>query len=52
MNTIEKISPYLIPYDQLSEIVKEQDRDVIRSIPELLDRIGMAVYQKDNIANI
>jgi hypothetical protein len=51
-NTIEKISPYLVPYDQLSETVKDQDRDVIRSIPELLDRIRMAMYQKDNIANM
>ena len=51
-NTIEKISPYLVPYNQLSETVKDKDREVIRNIPEVLDRIGMAVYQKDNIANI
>ena len=51
-NTVEKISPYLVPYDQLSETVKDQDRDAVHSIPELLDRIGMAVYQKNNIANM
>ena len=51
-NTIEKISPYLVPYDQLSETVKGQDRDVIRNIPELLDRIGMAIYQKNKISKM
>ena len=51
-NTLEKISPYLVPYDQLSETVKDQDRDVIRSIPGLLGRIGMAVYQKNKISKM
>ena len=42
----QKISPYLVPYAQLSEEVKEKDRDVIRNIPALLNRIGMAAYRK------
>jgi hypothetical protein len=46
-NTSQKISPYLVPYVELSEMVKDQDRDVVRSIPNLLDRIGMAIYQKN-----
>ena len=41
-----KISPYLVPYDELSEEIKNLDRDTIRNIPVLLDRIGMAVYEK------
>lgn len=40
---IGKKSPYLIPYGQLPEKVKEMDRDAVRNIPALLDAIGMAV---------
>ena len=47
-NTSKKTSPYLVPYVELSETIKDQDRDVVRSIPKLLDRIGMAIYQKDH----
>lgn len=42
-----KISPYLVPYDELSEEIKELDRDTIRNIPFLLNEIGMAVYVRD-----
>jgi hypothetical protein len=49
-NTSEKTSPYLVPYDELSETVKDQDRDVVRSIPELLARIGMGIYRKNNFS--
>lgn len=51
-NTEKKISPSLVPYDELSEEVKELDRDAIRNIPRLLEMIGMAVYvrQKDESA--
>lgn len=49
-NTIEKTSPDLVPYKELGETVKDQDRDVVRSIPELLARIGMGIYQKNKIS--
>lgn len=42
-----KTSPYLIPYGQLPEDVKELDRDAVRNIPALLDAIGMAVVLGD-----
>jgi hypothetical protein len=42
----QKVSPYLVPYQELSEDVKELDRDTVRNIPALLDRIGMAIYHK------
>jgi hypothetical protein len=41
-----KITPYLIPYEDLDEDIKEKDRDVIRNIPELLDQLDMAVFVK------
>ena len=42
-----KISPYLVPYDELSEEIKTLDRDTIRNIPALLGMIGMAAYVKE-----
>ncbi len=40
-----KKSPYLVPYDELTEEIKELDRDAARNIPILADRIGMAIYE-------
>ncbi|MBR0081137.1 MAG: hypothetical protein IJP98_00200 [Clostridia bacterium] len=45
-NPEQKTSPYLIPYAMLDEEIKEYDRDAIRNIPALADRIGMAVYER------
>jgi hypothetical protein len=44
----KKISPYLVPYDDLSEEVKNLDRDTIRNIPILLEMIGMAIFLKED----
>ena len=41
-----KISPYLVPYEELDEKIKENDRDAIRNIPILLEKIGMAAFIK------
>ena len=45
----KKISPYLVPYDELSEEIKNLDRDTIRNIPVLLGMIGMAAYMKEEV---
>ena len=45
-DTEKKISPYLVPYDELTEEIKDHDRDTIRNIPNLLSMLGMAVYVK------
>lgn len=45
-NIEKKTSPYLVPYENLSEEIKDLDRDIIRNIPNLLSLIGMAVYIK------
>ncbi len=42
-----KVSPHLVPYSQLSEEIKDLDRDTIRNIPVLLGKIGMAVYVQE-----
>jgi len=36
-----KISPYLVPYDDLSEETKDYDRMAVRIIPDLLARVDM-----------
>ena len=44
-NVEQKITPYLVPYGELSEEIKEYDRDTIRNIVPLLSMVGMAVYR-------
>lgn len=41
----KQITPYLIPYNELTEEIKEYDRDTIRNIIPLLKMVGMAVYR-------
>ena len=48
-DTGKKVSPYLVDYDELSEEIKNLDRDTIRNIPVLLGKIGMAVYVKEKL---
>ena len=45
-NAEKKTSPYLVPYDQLPEDIKELDRNPVRNIPLLLDKIGKAIEVK------
>lgn len=40
-----KISPYLVPYDALSEEIKEYDRVAVRIIPKLLAHVDMKVVR-------
>ena len=44
-DTEEKTSPYLVPYDQLSEEIRELNRESIRNIPKLANMIGMEIYE-------
>ena len=37
------ITPYLVPWDMLTEEIKEYDRDPARKIPELMQSIGLKV---------
>lgn len=41
----KKISPYLIPWSELEEEVKDWDRNPVRRIPELLEIAGFEVYK-------
>ena len=39
----KKLHPSLIPYQQLAETEKKKDRDVVRSIPKLIEKAGFRV---------
>ncbi len=40
-----KRSPYLIPWAELSEEVRDLDRDTVRKIPQFLAKVGLAVVR-------
>lgn len=46
VNAEAKTTPYLIPYEKLPKEIKQLDRDIILNIPNVLKRIGMAIYQR------
>jgi hypothetical protein len=39
----QKVSPYLVRWEELPDDVKQLDRDAVRSIPVLLRRAGLAI---------
>jgi len=41
-----KVSPYLIPWDDLTEEVKGYDRTFMRSIPEIMIKAGFRIFKK------
>jgi hypothetical protein len=40
-----RISPYLVPYDELTEEVKQYDREVVLQIPELVALVGERIVR-------
>jgi len=41
-----KLSPYLVPWDELSEEVRDLDRDSVRAIPRLLAGSGFSIVRR------
>ena len=41
-----KLSPYLVPWEQLSEDVRDLDRDAVRLIPSILAAAGYAIVPR------
>ena len=39
----KKISPYVVSYDQITEDIKELDRNAVRNIPAVLARAGFQI---------
>jgi hypothetical protein len=44
-NLDKKTSPYLIPWDQLPEDIKEYDRNTVRELPGFLAKAGFQIYR-------
>ncbi|MCI0601534.1 NAD-binding protein [bacterium] len=44
-NAETKETPYLVDYNQLTEEIKDYDRNAVRQIPQLLARIGFQIYR-------
>ena len=44
-NIEEKTTPYLVPWNELSEEIQEYDRKSVRVIPELLGEAGYEAYE-------
>lgn len=45
----KKLHTDLIPYDQLSEDVKDWDRDAIRNIPKLLSKLNLKLVNREKV---
>jgi hypothetical protein len=43
-----KLSPYLVPWSELSEEVRDLDRDSVRLIPRLLADSGLSIVRRDS----
>ena len=46
-DVVQKISPYLVPWKDLPENVKEWDREAVIKIPEILARVGLEIRRDD-----
>ncbi len=44
-NVEQKTSPYLVPYEQLTEEIKEYNRTTVRELPRFLARAGYQIYR-------
>jgi hypothetical protein len=43
---VRKLSPYLVPWENLPEEIKDLDRDAIRALPTFLARAGFAITRR------
>lgn len=44
-NIKKKTSPYLVPWNELSEDIKELDRNSVRALPSLLAKADFQIYR-------
>jgi len=43
---VRKLSPFLVPWERLSEDIREHDRNAVRAIPRVLAAAGLAVRRR------
>ena len=41
----KKLSPYLVPWNELPDKIKEYDRQAMRAMPEFLAKVGFEIYR-------
>ena len=41
-------SPYLVSWDELSEEIREYDREAVRNLPKILGSGGIGIYRDKN----
>lgn len=41
----KKITPYLVPWNKLSEEIKEYDRNTVRNLPKFLEMVGFRIHR-------
>jgi hypothetical protein len=46
-DVLKRMTPYLVPWFELAEDIKEYDREFVRAIPEVLGEVGESVYRGD-----
>lgn len=46
-NSAARTSPYLVPWNRLTEKIKDYDRNTILQLPEMLKRSGYEIYMKN-----
>jgi voltage-gated potassium channel Kch len=46
-DTPRKTTPYLVPWDELAEDVKEKDRNAVRGLPVFLARAGLKICRRN-----
>jgi hypothetical protein len=44
-NVQEKISPYLVPWEELKEDIRQLDRNTVTGLPVFLGKVGLGVYR-------
>ncbi|MBW3660533.1 MAG: NAD-binding protein [Gemmatimonadetes bacterium] len=40
-----KVTPFLVPWEELSEEIRERDRHAVREIPTVLHRVGLTIHR-------
>ena len=50
-DTERKTSPYIIPWNELSDDIKKYDIDPVTDIPQFLDSVGYEIFESEKIGN-
>jgi hypothetical protein len=49
-DVINKTSPYLVPYYELSDTMKDYDRNIVRTIPTILAKIDLKIIRDNDVS--